>query len=329
MSLRLRLLLPALLSVAYAAARLAAVRRVRRFETLSPEEMDLPSALFYIRGRRVHLTIEGEGPPLLLVHGFRASGLAFRPLAEILRRHYTLVIPDLPGHGYSDRSHEADYSYEGQAGLLLELLDRLAIGRAAVLGHATGAAIALRMAAGAPERVPALILAGGPGAREPVVPALLRPLLPLLVPVVAQSRTALRLANRLAGSPGHREDPALVEAYRDAARVRGHAAAMVTILGRTLHGPPPAPEQIAAPTLVIAGAADRYLSPCRAQRLAARLADGRALVVPDAGHLVLEEQPALCAVAIVEFLAASRRTGAPQPDRAQREQAVPGREARS
>ncbi len=71
-----------------------------------------------------------------------------------------MVALDLKGFGYSDRPADADYSPTGQARVVVELMDRLSIARAAVLGHSLGGAIALRLAAMAPERVERLILVG-------------------------------------------------------------------------------------------------------------------------------------------------------------------------
>src|SRR5262245_20797519 len=107
------------LAVAYVGARLLASVRVRRYERLTLDEIDLPGQRFYVRGRGIHLTIEGHGPPLLLLHGFGASNLTFRELAPRLRDEYTLIAPDLLGFGFSDRSDDAA-SHDAQALLMLE-----------------------------------------------------------------------------------------------------------------------------------------------------------------------------------------------------------------
>ena len=275
---------------------------MRRFERLAPQTATLPGARFYLRGCRIHLIIEGSGPPLLLLHGLLASGAAFRRVAPLLRDRYSLVVPDLPGFGYSDRSPAADHSYETQAVLLHELLDRLEVERAAVLGHSTGAALAVRMAAARPERVVALILAGGPGEYDATFPRLTRPLLALALPLAVESRWAVRWLNRLAMASPRRLDERTVERHLDAARVPGHAATLLTILTATRHGPPPPPEALTLPVLLLAGSADRYLPPVRARSLARTLPDGRAVVVPAAGHLLLEDQPEASAAAIRAFL---------------------------
>jgi magnesium chelatase accessory protein len=296
----------ATLLAAYALFRVAVVARVRRFERFDPDAEELPGLRLYIRGRRVHLRVEGQGPPLLLVHGFGGSGVTFRRLAPLLRDQYTVIAPDLPGFGFSDRSPAADYSYEAQAGFLLELLDRLGVQQTAVIGHSIGAAISLRLAAVAPGRVATLILVSGPGSLDPIAPRWSRPAVTVLAPLLGESRRFYRWAYRSAMAVPSLLDEEALEEYFAAARVRGNAATMVTILSRTRHGPLPAPERITMPVLILTGASDGYLSPARARALAAGFADAEAVVIPEAGHLAVEEQPEHSAAAIGGFLT---RTG--------------------
>ncbi|MGH2603480.1 MAG: alpha/beta fold hydrolase, partial [Dehalococcoidia bacterium] len=198
MSRRHALAAVATLLAAYALFRVAVVARVRRFERFDADAETLPGLRLYVRGRRVHLRVEGHGPPLLLVHGFGGSGFTFRRLAPLLGEQYTLIAPDLPGFGYSDRSPAADYSHEAQAAFLVDLLDRLGVQQTAVAGHSIGAAISLRLAAAAPERVAALILVNGPGDQDPVAPRWSRPAVTVLAPILGESRRFYRWAYRSA-----------------------------------------------------------------------------------------------------------------------------------
>ncbi len=216
----------------YAVARAVVRQRLRRFETFDADMEELPGERFYIRGRRIHLTVTGSGPPLLLLHGFGATGDYFRSIAPHLRDRYTLIAPDRPGFGYSDRAANADYSHEAQAALFLELLDRLGIARAAVIGHSMGAAVALRMAVLRPERIQALVLAAGPG-RDGPLPHVLAPLVDLLLPLLLQSRAVIRWASGTAAAAGDGPSDASVESLLRAARVRGTAAAWTAMLVRT------------------------------------------------------------------------------------------------
>jgi pimeloyl-ACP methyl ester carboxylesterase len=294
----------------YLVARRIAGAIAARVEDVDADTADLPGDRIFLRGRRIHLMLDGEGPPLLLIHGFAASAAAFRRLAPHLNGSFSLIAPDLPGFGFSARDPTADYSYEGYAALLFELLDRLGIERAAVLGHSIGAAIALRMAVSAPERVTRLVLAGGPGRVDPVLPVWLRPFAPVLVPALAANPTVQRWMVSGATAPGRGLDEAALRTAMAGSRVKGNAETLVAMLSTTRHGPPPDPAGIATPVLVLAGEHDRYFHPRRARRLAGTLARARVSIVPDAAHLLLEEQPERCAVTIRRFLLGQPPTSA-------------------
>lgn len=210
-------------------------------------------------------------------------------------------MPDLPGFGYSERSPAADHTHEANALLMLELLDRLGIERAAVLGHSVGAAIALRIAARAPERVAAMILAGGPG-RNPELPAWMGPLLTVVAPSLVESRGGQRRLFRWAMARGAAVDESAIDTALREASVQGHAATLVTMLVGTRSGPLPDAGTLDVPVLVITGAADRYFPPERARALAGELPTAEVLVVDGAGHLVFEERPEQTAAAILDFL---------------------------
>ena len=294
-------LAPAILAAGYAAARSAVRRRVRRFETFDPDTEDLLGERLYVRGRRIHFTVTGSGPPLLLLHGFAATGIYFAGIAPYFRDRYTLIAPDRPGFGLSDRAADADYSHEAQAAVFFEFLDRLGIERAAVIGHSMGAAVALRMAAQRPDRVAALVLAAGPG-RDGTLPRVLRPLVDLVVPVLLESRGVIRWINRTAAAGSGDLGDDTIEGLLRVARVRGTAAAWSTMLVRTRHGPLPQFDAMRVPTLVMAGEKDRYLTLAAARRLASSLPNGRAAVIAGARHLLFIEQTDACARVVAGFL---------------------------
>jgi magnesium chelatase accessory protein len=298
-----RLLVPlAAAPVAYALARAAVARKVAGYENLDADAADdLPGVRLYLRGRRVHVRIEGEGPALLMIHGFGASSAAFARLAPLLRRRMTLIMPDLPGFGYSERSPDADHSHQANAELLLDLLDHLEVGRAAVLGHSVGAAVALRIAATATERVAALILASGPS-RDPALPRWMEPILALAAPPLVESRRAQRWLNQAAMAPAGRVDEATIASYHREARVRGHAATLVAMLARTRFGPAPNLQVLRSPILIMTGESDRYFPPTRARTLAEELPAAGVSIIEDAAHLALEEQAEAAAGAMLRFL---------------------------
>ncbi len=93
-----------------------------------------------------HTQVMGEGPAVLLIHGTGASAHSFRRLAPILASRFTVVVPDLPGHGFTATPSSASgFSLPGVAAGVAALLRKLAVQPVVAVGHSAGAAIAARM----------------------------------------------------------------------------------------------------------------------------------------------------------------------------------------
>jgi pimeloyl-ACP methyl ester carboxylesterase len=120
---------------------------------------------------RIAVRTTGQGPPLLLVHGWPLSGLTFRKLVPELSRFFTCHVVDLPGAGETEWSEDHDFRFEGQAQALRRLLPLLGLDSCAVLAQDTRATIARRLAILEPARVRKLVLIDTeiPGHRPPWV----------------------------------------------------------------------------------------------------------------------------------------------------------------
>lgn len=100
----------------------------------------------------------GEGPTLVLLHGFADDSTVWLPLAKLLSAHFHLVIPDLPGWGDSSRTAHASYGIDDQATRLQAFVAALGLRRFVLVGHSMGGAIAGVYAAAHPEHVAELAL---------------------------------------------------------------------------------------------------------------------------------------------------------------------------
>jgi pimeloyl-ACP methyl ester carboxylesterase len=100
----------------------------------------------------------GEGPDIMLLHGFAADKSEWLAMAEELTPHFHVIIPDLPGWGESTRVPGADYSIEAQAARLEQFVQAIGVRGFALAGHGTGAAVATVYAAKHPDRVARLAL---------------------------------------------------------------------------------------------------------------------------------------------------------------------------
>jgi len=112
---------------------------------------------------RLHAVIGGEGPPLLLVHGWPETWYAWRLLMPTLARKFEVIAVDQRGMGLSDKPM-GGYDDGTQAGDLVALMGALGHQRFAVVGHDTGFAISYALAADHPDRVARVALAEIPGA---------------------------------------------------------------------------------------------------------------------------------------------------------------------
>jgi hypothetical protein len=108
---------------------------VRRSENLDLADVPKPGNTIALHGVSIHYVDRGQGPPLVLIHGLGGSICNFRYNIPVLSQHLRVVALDLKGLGYSERPATGDYSLTAQARLVGELMDRLGIPRAAVLGH--------------------------------------------------------------------------------------------------------------------------------------------------------------------------------------------------
>ena len=109
---------------------------------------------------QIHYRSAGDGTPLLLLHQSPSSSMMFGAvMAPLAERGVRVIAPDTPGFGLSDVPPEPP-DIEDYARALLTLFDGLAIDKAAVLGHHTGASIAVEMALAAPDRISRLVLNG-------------------------------------------------------------------------------------------------------------------------------------------------------------------------
>ena len=111
---------------------------------------------------RIHIAEAGTGAPVLLLHQTPRSWDEFRDVLPLLGRHYRAIAMDTVGYGDSDPLPPGQASIENWAKAAHELLDALGIERAAIVGHHTGASIAIEIAAGYPEQVAALVLSASP-----------------------------------------------------------------------------------------------------------------------------------------------------------------------
>jgi pimeloyl-ACP methyl ester carboxylesterase len=106
---------------------------------------------------RIFARTGGEGPPLLLLHGYPQTNVMWHRVAPALAQHFSLILPDLPGYGWSDApesdAEHAPYTKRAMAGAMVEVMEALGHVRFRLAGHDRGGRVAYRLALDHPGRL--------------------------------------------------------------------------------------------------------------------------------------------------------------------------------
>jgi magnesium chelatase accessory protein len=257
-----------------------------------------------------HVQVAGEGPVLLLAHGTGAATHSWRGLLPLLARHFTVVAPDLPGHGFTDTPAGTRLSLPMMARALTELTRALGLPPALAAGHSAGTPILARMTLDggiAPRAIIGINAALMPfeGFAGQVFSPIARLLAGLpIVPWAFARRAAERsVVERLLRDTGSALDPQGVELYARLVRRPAHVAAALGMMANwDLHPVLRDLRRLRPPLVLLVGGADRTIPPDDARRLKVMLPAIRVVALPGLGHLAHEEDPGRIA-AIVTGLA--------------------------
>ena len=246
----------------------------------------------------LNVKVAGDGPPLVLLHGFTGSADAWSRLAEPLARRRRVIAFDLPGHGASPAPADADQARLPRvADALVRAVAALGVRQADWIGYSLGGRTALHVALAHPSAVRALVLEGAsPGIADSVERRARAAADAALADEI--ERDGLEpfvdawMAQPLFASQARL--PAEVRAHERARRLRGsakgYAAALRAMGVGTQESLGPRLGEIVARVLLVVGATDvKYGAIARA--MTASLGDARLAVVSGAGHAVHLEQP--------------------------------------
>jgi magnesium chelatase accessory protein len=257
-------------------------------------------------GLRWHVQVMGSGPAVLLIHGTGSATHSWRDLAPLLARHFCVVAPDLPGHGFTEMPADGGMSLPGMAEGLVALLRVLEVQPALVAGHSAGAAILARMCLDGAITPRGLVSLNG--AFLPLAVQFFSPLAKFLarVPVVPQvfawHVADRKVVERLMDGTGSTLDSRGMDLYARLMRRPGHASAALAMMAnwdlRPVQQDLP---RLAPRLLLIVGGNDRTIRPDDARRVAALVPGATIEILDGLGHLAHEEKPAEVAELIRGF----------------------------
>ncbi len=266
-------------------------------------------------GAKLHVRVGGQGPAVVLLHGFGDTGDMWAPLAADLARDHTVVVPDLRGMGLSSRP-AGGYDKRTQAADIRSVLTTLGLDRAAVVGHDIGTMVAYAYAARYPEKTEKLVVMDAPVPGIPPWDSIVR--LPALWHfdfggpdaerlVAGRERIYLdRFWNEFAGDRTKIDEATrqhYAKLYARPGAMRAAFAQFTSIRQDAEDNKVAMAMKLGMPVLAIGGEKSFGANEAVVMRNAAT--DVTELVVPNAGHWLMEEATSATITAVLAFL--SRR----------------------
>jgi abhydrolase domain-containing protein 6 len=255
----------------------------------------------YLR-KKDHPAISPEA--ILMLHGAAADKSSWVRFARHLRSKHSLVIPDLPGHGASAATIGLDYGINAQAERLRELLAKLRVQRVHIISNSMGGAIAIHLAAGFPDFVASLVLIDAAGVeaspswlRQHIESTGVNPMIELRD--AADYRAMMRIGME---APPYIPGIIVSALARDFVRRKSINQKIAKDIERDLDQTQSL-SKIAAPALIIWGAADKVFHVDNAEVLHQGLAGSRKIVMERIGHVPMVEAPKQVAAACSSFYA--------------------------
>jgi 2-hydroxymuconate-semialdehyde hydrolase len=250
-----------------------------------------------INGHRIAYRQQGEGSPVILIHGIPTSSLMWREIIPQLATRHRVIAPDLLNYGLSEKPASADVSINAQSRMIVQLMDALGVRRADVVAHDIGGGVAQLIAVNYPEKIRRLVLLDSICFDSWPIPEFE----PLQAPEAESAMSLSAFIEMMRGfMPGGVHNKAVMTDevidmvlapwssevgkrafFRNLRRLnKEYTQAIADELGR-----------IAQPTLVMWGDKDPFQKPAYADKLAAAIPDAQLAWIKDVGHWLIEEKP--------------------------------------
>jgi len=268
-----------------------------------------------LHGHKVGYRMAGEGPAVVLVHGLAGSSTTWHYVMPKLAERFTVVAPDLLGHGESGKPR-GDYSLGAYASGIRDLLVALDVERATFVGHSLGGGVAMQLGYQFPERCERLVLVASGGLGKEVNALLRAVTLPgaeYLLPVILTPWLRLRAEavgswfNKLGWRPG----PTLGEVWRSYTTLTERAGqqafvhtvrSVIDVSGQRVSARDRLYLASEVPTLIVWGEDDGVIPVDHAFSTHEAIPGSRLEILPHAGHFLPFEQPEWFTRVLLDFL---------------------------
>jgi len=270
---------------------------------------------FDFQGLKINYYEAGQGPPVLLLHGFAACAYTWRFIGPPLAADHRVITMDLKGFGLSDKPADGHYAVADQAEMVADFIRRQDLGDLVIMGHSMGGGVTLmtylKLKETDPGRIKKLVLIDSAGYPQKLpwfiwmakVPGLNTMLSKVLSP---------RFAAALVLKKCYYDKDAVTEEQIDTYAYFGSLPGAVAAVSQTAKQIVPKDQDIEAltaqyktikvPVLVIWGADDEVVPLKVGQQFKRDIPDAELIILPHCGHIPLEEEPQATRQAIVDFL---------------------------
>lgn len=256
---------------------------------------------------RGHDERRGSGTPVVFIHGWTYTLQTWDAIVPtVIDAGFETIRYDLRGHGGSDNP-SGPYDFDALVADLERLLTELELTRPILCGHSVGGMIALNHALRHPDELAGIVLAStAPAARDADVQ--LDAQFGDYTPETADLEPWWSILAPMLYSDAYRKTDPPELAQTRCRFVHADRAGLANLFHAVAHRRDVTPQlsTVRVPTLIVAGELDPLWPPAAQVEVADSIPSARLAIIPDAGHLVMEEQPAAFAAAVLPFLGSCR-----------------------
>lgn len=268
----------------------------------------------YLDGYRLHYVEQGEGEPLLLVHGLGSYHYTWRHNIEALAGQFHVFAVDLKGFGFSDKPKGPGYSIDDHVRSIESFIASIGINRAHYVGSSMGGEIGMRLCLKSPHVIDKLVLIGSSGYRD-WLPLSIRVLCrlpyhfiirPFIKPKYFTKQVLMRLFRLAFYNPACISNQEL-EQYFLPMKNEEFDLSFLSLLREFDFGKKQSEyQQILHEALILAGEKDVVITHNDSLRLAQEIKNSTLITIPQTGHFMHEERPEVINQLILNFLTATR-----------------------
>ena len=278
----------------------------KTLEELAPKYAAAPSQFMTLNGMKIHYRDEGAGTPIVLIHGTGASLHTWNDWTKDLVKDYRVIRLDLPAYGLTGQDPQNRYSSKDYVDLLDAFLTELKVDQFHLVGNSLGGLISWLYASYHPEKVEKLVLldpSGFPFKNTPMVIKMAKtPVLNNFIRYVTPRSFIEKNIQEVY------YDPTLIKAstldrYYDLTLYEGNRDAFIDRAFIEREDYRDRLSLIKAPTLILWGENDAWIPVSDAPKFKAAIENAQVVIMPETGHVPMEEKPKESLAVVADFLA--------------------------